>query len=423
MFYFFNFYIIIGHGTPRNISENLKTAVAFISDGLFLVISQQLLDAISCDYTDPSTPVLYVDPSIVCWEGEHAPLAAISLVCYAFYVPLSIMISPMLLQPGPGDEQGVSFTKLYLMVDSVLKSVMLLAAALGPKTVATVVTSTIINSAILATITLRWFLSNNPSAFKKVSIQLEPCNIAFVNLAKSASYTSGVVSAIVVIIAHNLGPKAFTPNHLLICLVVLWACIIIIFGVINNFWTSHYRNRYAGLDKLVTHPFKWRDFKMKMIQKTADVIRLNDEDEEDDDCNNDDERDLGKKKKSSVKKSAKEMDEKEKDVYFRFPPTVINSDNLDITRATQVFYCTNVHNVDLSLLCLGQKYGYGGASMNSNAKFHKFQTPEKFPMYFSEINSDVSEEDYKRSFARMKDMLQYSVVDIISTYDKSSLFL
>jgi hypothetical protein len=46
-------------------------------------------------------PVLFADPSIQCWEGRHKLLGAMCLVAYAFYVPLSIMIAPMLMEATP----------------------------------------------------------------------------------------------------------------------------------------------------------------------------------------------------------------------------------------------------------------------------------------------------------------------------------
>ena len=49
----------------------------------------------------PKVPVLYADPTIVCWQGSHKLLGAMSLVAYGFYVPLSIMIAPMLMEAAP----------------------------------------------------------------------------------------------------------------------------------------------------------------------------------------------------------------------------------------------------------------------------------------------------------------------------------
>jgi hypothetical protein len=73
-------------------SNYFRAAIAVLSDGLFLVISLRLLDAIACDYTG-TEPVLLVDPRMTCWKGKHSVLAVCALSAYAFYVPLSIMVN------------------------------------------------------------------------------------------------------------------------------------------------------------------------------------------------------------------------------------------------------------------------------------------------------------------------------------------
>lgn len=68
--FFFSFTgaIVYGHGTPNNISDRMRLLVGILSDGLFLVISVQLLQVFACDYDDDDhskTAVLRVDDSLV----------------------------------------------------------------------------------------------------------------------------------------------------------------------------------------------------------------------------------------------------------------------------------------------------------------------------------------------------------------------
>lgn len=66
-FYSFTGAIVYGHGTPRNISNRLRLLVGLLSDGLFLVISVQLLQVFACDYEDIDRITLFVDDTMVCF--------------------------------------------------------------------------------------------------------------------------------------------------------------------------------------------------------------------------------------------------------------------------------------------------------------------------------------------------------------------
>lgn len=65
--FFFSFTgaIVYGHGAPRNISDRTRLLVGLLSDGLFLVISVQLLQVFACDYSG-SEITLRVDDTMVC---------------------------------------------------------------------------------------------------------------------------------------------------------------------------------------------------------------------------------------------------------------------------------------------------------------------------------------------------------------------
>ncbi len=272
--FFFSFTgsVVYGHGNPNNISDTKKTLISGLTDGLFLVISMRLLDIISCDYTDPSAPTLYTDPSIVCWSSpRHGPLAALALNCYAFYIPLSIMIAPMLLEAG-GSAGGVGYSKIYLMFVNVVKSVMLLVGALGPKTVQTVVVSAILTSFCLGAVTVGWFHSTDPSTFSNLSVDLEPCNIAFINLFKAASYTASVVSAIIIIVAHEMGPERFSQARLLPTLIVFWIAILVVFWFIHYNWRQNYGKRYDCIEKMAMYPYAWRDYMSKKRSLRLNIL-------------------------------------------------------------------------------------------------------------------------------------------------------
>ena len=272
-FYSFTGAIVYGHGNPNNISDNMRLLVATLSDGLFLVISLQLLQVFACDYSSAdSVATLRADPSIVCWEGQHATLAVAALISYAFYVPLSIMITPMLLEaPRPDDGTqdtggGVTYAKLYLMTINVVKSVMLLVGVLGPQGVFPVVISSTIASYVLGNITYFWFRSSvkslkDPNSKVNYFTTMQPCNVAFINYWKAASYTAAVMSAVVVAVAHELDSEEFPMSMLTTVLLATWGGIILCFATAYYLFHRETSSRSHLLDELINYPFFWRDLK------------------------------------------------------------------------------------------------------------------------------------------------------------------
>jgi hypothetical protein len=298
--FFFSFTgsIVYGHGKPNNISDKLRLVVSVLSDALFLIISIQLLQAISCDYgsdgdDNNSFPTLRSDSSLRCWEGSHSVLATVALSCYGFYVPLSIMITPMLLEApkqnsGNGDtvvDPGVSYLKLYLMTINVVKSVMLLVGVLGPQIVVTVVISSTIASFVLGGVTYLWFQWNNqrhdgfkikppPTSLSHLSstsskslyaAEIHPCNIAFINYWKAASYTAAVTSSVIVLIASRLDQDRFPLSTLTYTLIITWAVVILVFSAMYYRFYRSTSDRRKLLQELIHYPFYFRSVRERLI--------------------------------------------------------------------------------------------------------------------------------------------------------------
>jgi hypothetical protein len=279
--FFFSFTgaIVYGHGTPTNISERMRFVVAIISDALFLVLSFQLLQVISCTYdtsdgSDDSNAfaTLRTESGITCWEGHHAIVATAALVAYAFYVPLSIMITPMLLQApskeptdddasnasSSGASGGVSYLKLYLMTVNVIKSIMLVVVVLGPEKVLTAVVSSTVSSFILGALTLLWFQSHDIHS-SHYSEDIHPCNIAFINYWKAASYTAAVVSALIILTAHILQKSHFPPRVLTGVLVATWLLVAALYFIAYRRFDKGFQQRRKLVADLIHYPFQHRD--------------------------------------------------------------------------------------------------------------------------------------------------------------------
>lgn len=194
-------------------------------------------------------------------------LATASLVAYAFYVPLSIMITPMLLEAPrkDGDPGGnVTYLKLYLMSINVTKSVMLIVTVLGPQRISTAVISSIVASFLLGTLTFAWFKSRDLLS-SDYSAELQPCNIAFINFWKAASYTTAVASAVILVTAHALQEDNFAPKALTEVLVVTWSLIAVMFAVFYFRYQKELSPRQTIVKELVAYPFLIRDLKESFV--------------------------------------------------------------------------------------------------------------------------------------------------------------
>ena len=198
----------------------------------------------------------------------YTTIAVAALCCYAFYVPLSIMITPMLLE-APRTEKdeaggdgggGVTYLKLYLMSINVIKSVMLLIAVLGPQSVTTTVVSSVASSVVLGTVTMMWFHYQKIEE-KPYSAEIHPCNIAFINYWKAASYTASVASAVIVVIAYNLQDSVFPTSLLTIVLIASWCFIIIVFSVAYYQFRLKTSERGTLVTALIEYPYIWRNRK------------------------------------------------------------------------------------------------------------------------------------------------------------------
>ena len=283
--FFFSFTgaIVYGHGKPNNISKRMRLFVSLLSDTLFLVISMQLLTVLACDTVPDSggeRATLRAKESVECWEGEHALLSTCAMMAYAFYVPLSIMITPMLLEAPSTDskdkpkEEGVAFLKLYLMTINVVKSVMLLVAVLGPQDIATLVLATALSSLLLGGITVAWYSKQDLSSLP-YSSSVHPCNMAFINYWKAVSYTTSVVSAVIVVTFHSLqDTSAFVSERSLTdTLLTAWFCIAAVYA---SLYYQHYKRvkwRREVVSNLITYPFQWRD-EFESARDGAEAVNL-----------------------------------------------------------------------------------------------------------------------------------------------------
>jgi len=196
-------------------------------------------------------------------------------MAYAFYVPLSIMITPMLLE-GPTSEdqlnsdkpkdEGVSFLKLYLMTINVVKSVMLVVAVLGAQSISALVVATTLSSLLLGGITMAWYshsIKQDNHAAAPYSSHIHPCNIAFINYWKAASYSTSVISALVVVTFHLLEDSSsfVSEQSLTDTLLICWLGTVILYVALYYSHHQRVKPRRQLVAELMAYPFQWRDIR------------------------------------------------------------------------------------------------------------------------------------------------------------------
>ena len=179
------------------------------------------------------------------------------------------MIAPMLLEKAPSNddnqstshENSESYVQLYVMVINVIKSALLLIASLGPRTTSTLVASTITTSFVMGLITLSWFHFARPQKY----VDIQPASIPFINVFKVSSYFSSVVTAMVVIIAHQIGEDGFSSNDMAIVLAFAWIAVIALSYYYFNRWKASKSEFLTEEESLIEFPFKHRDCEKKEI--------------------------------------------------------------------------------------------------------------------------------------------------------------
>jgi hypothetical protein len=183
--------IIYAHGRPANVSARLKAAVVVLSDALFLTILERLLAVLRCHSTGAGYSVLLIPGAhqeVQCWTGQHTTWAFLALAALSYYVPTSIMLSPMLLQsPDSTDaEENITFVKLFSMVTTVLKCCSLMVALLAYSSTLSTLVVYLLISLFLALLTAVWTNLYSTDA----ESMAEPCTDPFFSHFRTAAYCS-----------------------------------------------------------------------------------------------------------------------------------------------------------------------------------------------------------------------------------------
>jgi hypothetical protein len=114
--------LIYGHNNLKH-SPKTATIISLCTDALLLIVCNNLLSVLTCAFEVRPLGLLVAAPDIECWSGIHLVKACIALIAFSYYMPLSIMVSPMLTESGEGEEvKDVKFKTSYLMMISFFKT-------------------------------------------------------------------------------------------------------------------------------------------------------------------------------------------------------------------------------------------------------------------------------------------------------------
>ncbi|GAB5354404.1 hypothetical protein AAMO2058_000116100 [Amorphochlora amoebiformis] len=237
--------VVYGHGDVRNGGGWLSTAALLLSDSLFLVvIGKQLLLLACVESTITGKLTLLIDQEITCWEGDHLFYAALALTSFGIYVPLSSMVSPMLREPDPIEQEDLTgeygqkpssdkdifVTKPFLSVLTLIKTMLVMASVFfGSNGPVSAICSTVVCGLILTSITLYW--ATQPSLRFGSLVLGEPSTPPIYNVTRVVGFIGciwgGIVAAIVL-----RNPKELQE----IKYAILWGGIVLMFIAAYGFY-------------------------------------------------------------------------------------------------------------------------------------------------------------------------------------------
>lgn len=262
--------IVYGHGEVRHVSSFVSNMVALLADTLFLIVAGKLMAVFTCTVPSANEPArLLIDQRVICWEGDHQLLACLSLIAFAYYLPLASMISPMLVESdnAPAEEaasvaaggqtvaqkvgkKDVSFATPFLSMIIVSKCLLQVSSFFFGKQdpIVTVVSSMVVSLGLIV-VTGVWISRSHSTLFRSKSwyaagsfqqfqfIHVSPpCTPDSIGIFRMISFGGGVVGSIVAIIAYSM-PDALGGDRKYEALAVI-AFVFIVVGLVWRLQTA-----------------------------------------------------------------------------------------------------------------------------------------------------------------------------------------
>jgi hypothetical protein len=195
--------ILYGHGNPKAVPPLLCTVVQLLCDTLFFSVVGNLGMSLSC-FVDGQAHVTAA-PSVQCWGAAHRASMTASLVAFGFFVPLSIMVAPVLAEANKAGSKGaVKLAKPYTMVSTAAKVIVVMFTVLASQRVL---------PCMIAALALNVFLVLLIAVWSGRTVLAQPASSRAVNAVR-ISTGAGAVLATLVPLGVYLHPVAETATAL-----------------------------------------------------------------------------------------------------------------------------------------------------------------------------------------------------------------
>lgn len=187
---------------------------------MFLVTMTVVIQVtLNCLFTD--LIVLVFSPTDQCWTDSHSTKATISLICLGYYVPISILVGPMLTEAGESeDTKDIKFRTSYMMVVNSLKVLPFLVPVVFQQSQASRLASNLVTDILCVVVTFSWI-------FLKAPELQAPCSIPVINIWRSLPYIGGCLSSIALI--------SELPQWGLLLLVLIPVGMLLVFWTFRTF--------------------------------------------------------------------------------------------------------------------------------------------------------------------------------------------
>jgi len=269
--------IVYGHGEVRHVSSLVSNLVALLADTLFLVVCGKLLAVLTCHAADPSRGLparLLLDERVVCWQGAHQWQSCVALIAFAYYLPLSSMIGPMLVEADDGSDEvsapdgesltvarkvgkkDIGFVQPFLSLLVVSKCALLVVSGFfGENEPVVTVVASLVVSVILLTVALLWLHRSSSASLRSEQwytnqsflrhpffFVAPPCAPDAVNIVRLLSFVGAILGALVALLAY-CAPSSIGGDAKYAVLLA----IMITLAVIGALWQRHSKVPYGKM--------------------------------------------------------------------------------------------------------------------------------------------------------------------------------
>ena len=179
--------------------------VGLLCDVLFFTVISNLAVPMTCFNGEVVIPMT----EVVCWSSTHRAALTASLTAFGFFIPLSIMVAPVLAEANKNTSAGaVSISKPYVMIVNVLKVVVVMVIVFASSLPLPSIIAASGLALLLALVSARWSVHGNWKL---------PASAPSVNSAKIFTSVGALLCSFVALAAYvNLSLR--TPWRYLVVL-------------------------------------------------------------------------------------------------------------------------------------------------------------------------------------------------------------